>query len=62
MYEVRKVEPLPGYRLHIEFEDGVKGEIDLSEKLDIELRGAVRHQVNIANCHRERVDVCLAHE
>ena len=34
MYEVRKVEPLPGYRLRIEFADGVKGEVDLSENLE----------------------------
>lgn len=31
--KVIKVTPLPGYRLAVEFEDGVKGEIDVSGEL-----------------------------
>ena len=33
MHRVIHVKPLPAYRLFIEFVDGVKGEIDLSDRL-----------------------------
>lgn len=33
MYRVVQVEPLEDYRLYVEFEDGVQGEIDLSDRL-----------------------------
>ena len=33
MEKVTKVTPLGGYRLRVEFADGVKGEVDLSERL-----------------------------
>ncbi|MDA1053243.1 MAG: DUF2442 domain-containing protein [Planctomycetota bacterium] len=33
MHRVIRVEPLPGYRLFVEFADGVKGEVDLSTRL-----------------------------
>jgi len=33
MYEVAKVRPLPGYRLWVEFADGLTGEVDLSGDL-----------------------------
>lgn len=34
MLQAVKVKPLPGYRLWIEYNDGVSGEVDLSQKLD----------------------------
>jgi len=33
MYRVVAVSPLDGYRLHVEFEDGIEGEVDLSGRL-----------------------------
>ena len=33
MYRVRSVKPEPGYRLAVEFEDGVCGTVDLSTEL-----------------------------
>ena len=33
MHRVLKVRALPGYRLSVEFDDGVGGEVDLSERL-----------------------------
>lgn len=33
MYTVSRVEARDGYRLYVEFSDGVSGEIDLSERL-----------------------------
>lgn len=33
MCKVIRVQPLEGYRLHVEFADGVRGEIDLSNRL-----------------------------
>lgn len=33
MWRVTSVKPLTGYRLRVGFEDGVKGEVDLSERL-----------------------------
>jgi Protein of unknown function (DUF2442) len=33
MHRVRAVENRPGFQLVVEFEDGVKGEVDLSERL-----------------------------
>lgn len=33
MFRVSKVKALSGHRLHVEFSDGVGGEIDLSERL-----------------------------
>ena len=33
MYRVNKVEALPGFRLAVEFEDGVSGVVDLSAEL-----------------------------
>jgi len=33
MYRVKYVEPLEVYRLRVEFEDGVEGEVDLSGRL-----------------------------
>lgn len=33
MYRVAKVEALQGYRLWVEFDDGVSGEVDLSTRL-----------------------------
>ncbi len=33
MQRVSRVEALAGYRLHVEFSDGVSGEIDLSARL-----------------------------
>ena len=34
MKRVRQVRPEPGYRLWVEFEDGVAGTLDLSSELD----------------------------
>ena len=34
MPRVVEVTPLPQYRLHVEFDDGVAGTIDLSDELD----------------------------
>jgi hypothetical protein len=31
MFRISKVTPLPGYRLQLRFEDGVEGEVDLSD-------------------------------
>jgi hypothetical protein len=51
MSKVEKVQPLAGYRLFVEFTDGVKGQVDLSDRLfgpvfaplkDPELFGQVR--------------------
>ena len=33
MWKVTSVEVLPEYRLHVTFEDGVQGEVDLSDRL-----------------------------
>lgn len=33
MERVKKVQPLESYRLYVEFTDGVKGEVDLSDRL-----------------------------
>ncbi len=33
MYRVKQVEALKGHRLRVEFEDGVGGEVDLSDRL-----------------------------
>lgn len=33
MHRVIRVKPLSAYRLFVEFADGVKGEVDLSERL-----------------------------
>jgi len=33
MFRVSKVTPLNGHRLHVEFSDGLTGEVDLSERL-----------------------------
>ena len=33
MLQVVKVKPLPGYRLWLEYSDGVRGEVDLSDKI-----------------------------
>jgi len=33
MWRVKSVEPLPGFRLRVEFEDGVSGVVDLSGEL-----------------------------
>jgi hypothetical protein len=33
MYRVKRVRPQEGYRLFVEFEDGVHGEVDLSGRL-----------------------------
>lgn len=33
MCRVIEVSPLDGYRLHVAFEDGVEGEVDLSDRL-----------------------------
>jgi len=33
MYRVKRVRPQEGYRLFVEFEDGVQGEVDLSDRL-----------------------------
>jgi len=33
MSRVKSVEPLPGFRLRVEFEDGVSGVVDLSGEL-----------------------------
>ena len=33
MYTVTRAQPLPGYRLRIEFSDGLQGEVDLSDRL-----------------------------
>ena len=33
MHRVQKVQALPDYRLFVEFTDGVRGEVDLSERL-----------------------------
>ena len=33
MHRVIRVKPLPAYRLLVEFADGVKGEVDLSQRL-----------------------------
>jgi glycine/D-amino acid oxidase-like deaminating enzyme len=33
MYRVTAVSPLDGYRLRVAFEDGIEGEVDLSDRL-----------------------------
>jgi hypothetical protein len=33
MWYAISVKPLPGYRLHVAFSDGVEGEVDLSDRL-----------------------------
>jgi hypothetical protein len=33
MVRISRVEALPGYRLHVEFSDGMSGEIDLANRL-----------------------------
>lgn len=33
MHRVKQVEALKGYRLRVEFDDGVGGEVDLSDRL-----------------------------
>ena len=33
MYTVTRAQPLPGYRLRIAFSDGLRGEVDLSDRL-----------------------------
>ena len=52
MLRVVKVAPLPEYRLHVEFDDGVAGTIDLSGELDGEVFRPLRdeamfHQVTV---------------
>ena len=41
---VVKVSPLPQYRLHVEFDDGVAGTIDLSGELDGEVFHPLRDE------------------
>jgi hypothetical protein len=41
---VVKVSPLPKYRLHVEFDDGVAGTIDLSGELDGEVFQPLRDE------------------
>ena len=33
MQQIKKLEVLPRHRLYLEFDDGVKGEVDLSDRL-----------------------------
>jgi Protein of unknown function (DUF2442) len=44
MPRVVKVTPLPKYRLHVEFDDGVAGTIDLSGALDGEVFRRLRDE------------------
>jgi hypothetical protein len=44
MPRVVKVTPLPEYRLHVEFDDGVAGTIDLSGELDGEVFQPLRDE------------------
>jgi hypothetical protein len=44
MPRVTKVTPLPRYRLHVEFDDGVAGTIDLSDELDGEVFQPLRDE------------------
>ncbi len=44
MPRVIKVDPLPEYRLHVEFDDGVAGTIDLSGELDGEVFQPLRDE------------------
>lgn len=44
MPRVAKVAPLPRYRLHVEFDDGVAGTIDLSDELDREVFQPLRDE------------------
>src|SRR5262249_33660488 len=44
MPRVVKVAPLPEYRLHVEFDDGVAGTIDLSDELDGEVFRPLRDE------------------
>jgi hypothetical protein len=44
MPRVVKVAPLPKYRLHVEFDDGVAGTIDLSGELDGEVFEPLRDE------------------
>jgi hypothetical protein len=44
MPRVVKVAPLPKYRLHVEFDDGVAGTIDLSGELDGEVFQPLRDE------------------
>jgi Protein of unknown function (DUF2442) len=41
---VIKVEPLPAYRLHVEFDDGVAGTVGLAGELDGEVFQALRDE------------------
>jgi len=44
MPRVVKVPPLPKYRLHVEFDDGVSGTTDLSGELDGEVFQPLRDE------------------
>ena len=44
MPRVIKVSPLSGHRLHVEFDDGVSGTIDLSNELDGEVFRPLRDE------------------
>ena len=44
MPRVIKVAPLPAHRLHVEFDDGVSGTIDLSNELDGEVFRPLRDE------------------
>ena len=44
MNRIVRVAPLPGYRLSIEFQDGVSGVVDLSDELDGEVFEPLRDE------------------
>jgi hypothetical protein len=52
--DVTEVEPLGGYRLRLRFEDGVSGEIDVSEM--IEFRGVFAPLRDEAEFARVKID------
>jgi hypothetical protein len=67
MRRVSKVKVLPGYRLELEFDDGVPGTVDLSEAVGKSVFGlwgdpVVFEQVGIGSAGElvwgERIDLC----
>jgi len=49
MPRVRSVSALPGYRLHVVFDDGVEGEVDLSARLFGPVFEPLRQEVEFGN-------------
>lgn len=50
-----EVVPLPGYRLHLSFNTGESGEVDLSDELDGEVFEPLRDPALFATAHQHPV-------